>query len=317
MKKLGFLLKVVVLFSVLSATVLVAQAQATRSWVASHASGGDDVNPCSRTAPCKTFAGAISKTAEGGEIDAVDPDGYGVVTITKAITIDGGTGSGWASILTPSGNGVTVNISTSGVNHPDNAVVILRNLTITGIKQANNGGDMGINILRAFQVHVENANIQHFINPGINVDATDSVSLFVNNVTLTRNTTAIKMTTTSGLVVAQINHINVQGTSNGVNAVANSRATIRDSYFGGLSSATIGAVHVATGCVVNVENSMFSNDELAVNVDTGGTVRISDNCFYNNSTALAGTGTIATATNTNKFAGNGTDGTTNDVIVLK
>ena len=62
----------------------VAQAQATRTWVSGV---GDDANPCSRTAPCKTFPGAISKTAAGGEINCLDPGGFGAVTITKAITI--------------------------------------------------------------------------------------------------------------------------------------------------------------------------------------------------------------------------------------
>src|SRR6201987_4342234 len=61
-----------------------AQAQATRTWVSGV---GDDVNPCSRTAPCKTFAGAISKTAPGGEINVLDPGGFGAVTITKSISI--------------------------------------------------------------------------------------------------------------------------------------------------------------------------------------------------------------------------------------
>src|SRR4051794_26872782 len=63
-----------------------ASAQATRTWVSGV---GDDVNPCSRTAPCKTWAGAISKTAVGGVINALDDGGFGAVTITKAITIDG------------------------------------------------------------------------------------------------------------------------------------------------------------------------------------------------------------------------------------
>src|SRR6266540_4644088 len=63
-----------------------AHAQASRTWVSGL---GDDVNPCSRTAPCKTFAGAISKTFIGGEIDALDDAGFGAVTITKSITIDG------------------------------------------------------------------------------------------------------------------------------------------------------------------------------------------------------------------------------------
>src|SRR6202048_4203206 len=76
-----------------------AHAQATRTWVSGL---GDDANPCSRTAPCKTFAGAISKTAPSGEIDALDPGGYGSVTITKAITIDGGGGQ-VASVLAGTG----------------------------------------------------------------------------------------------------------------------------------------------------------------------------------------------------------------------
>src|SRR5205085_2322693 len=81
-----------------------AHAQATRTWVSGV---GDDANPCSRTAPCKTFAGAISKTAAGGEIDCLDPGGFGAVTITKAITIDCGTFPG--GILNSTFNGVIVN----------------------------------------------------------------------------------------------------------------------------------------------------------------------------------------------------------------
>src|ERR671939_1663914 len=87
----------------------IAQAQATRTWVSGV---GDDANPCSRTAPCKTFAGAISKTADGGEIDCIDPGGFGAVTITKSVTIDGG--GTFASILAAGTNGVNVNDSNSG-----------------------------------------------------------------------------------------------------------------------------------------------------------------------------------------------------------
>lgn len=81
-----FLLKTVIFISILVISKTAAS-QATRTWVSGV---GDDVNPASRTAPCKTFAGAISKTATGGEINAIDPGGYGAVTITKSITIDGG-----------------------------------------------------------------------------------------------------------------------------------------------------------------------------------------------------------------------------------
>src|SRR5215470_7113923 len=79
--------------------------QATRTWVSGV---GDDGNPCSRFAPCKTFAGALIKTAAGGEIDALDPGGFGAVVITKAITIDGGGGQ-VASVLVAGTNGIIIN----------------------------------------------------------------------------------------------------------------------------------------------------------------------------------------------------------------
>src|SRR5512146_1982251 len=98
-----------------------ASAQATRTWVSGV---GDDANPCSRTAPCKTFAGAISKTAANGEINAIDSGGFGGVTITKPITIDGG--GVLAGILNAGSTGVVVN--TTGAND----TVILRNLDFNG-----------------------------------------------------------------------------------------------------------------------------------------------------------------------------------------
>src|SRR6187402_3139871 len=97
-----------------------ASAQATRTWVSGI---GDDANPCSRTAPCKTFAGAISKTDARGEIDVLDPGGFGAITITKSITIDGTAGSGFGSILAAGTTGVIVN---AGVGD----IVTLRNLSI-------------------------------------------------------------------------------------------------------------------------------------------------------------------------------------------
>lgn len=108
-----------------------ASAQATRTWVSGV---GDDVNPCSRTAPCKTFAGAISKTAEGGEISVLDPGGFGTVTITKSITISG-VGVN-ASILGTGSYGITVNAG------PED-VVTLKNLQING----SGSGLIGVRML--------------------------------------------------------------------------------------------------------------------------------------------------------------------------
>ena len=122
-----------------------AAAQATRTWVSGV---GDDANPCSRTAPCKTFAGAISKTATGGEINVLDPGGFGAVTITKSISIDcGGT---FGSILAAGGNGINVNGA--------NIVVAIRNLSINGALT----GLVGINFTNGISLHVENVNILGF-----------------------------------------------------------------------------------------------------------------------------------------------------------
>src|SRR5262245_57139376 len=124
-------------------SVAVAGAQASRTWVSG---GGDDANPCSRTAACKTFAGAISKTSAGGEINAIDPGGYGAVTITKSITIDGG--GTFASILAAATTGIIVNAAASDV-------VTIRNVSING----NNTGLNGIRFIAGGALHVERCEI--------------------------------------------------------------------------------------------------------------------------------------------------------------
>jgi hypothetical protein len=131
-------------------------AQASRTWVSGV---GDDANPGSRTAPCKTFAGAISKTAASGEIDCIDSGGFGAVTITKSITIDGA--GVMAGVLASGSNGVTIN---AGVND----VVTLRNLSINGFGTGLNG----IRILSAAEVNIENCVIFEFTQRGIDIAPT-------------------------------------------------------------------------------------------------------------------------------------------------
>jgi hypothetical protein len=144
------------MFTVLGAGMM--YGQASRTWVSGV---GDDANPCSRTAPCKTFAGAISKTAAGGEIDALDPAGYGAVTITKAITIDGGGGQ-VASVLVAGTNGIVVQAGPSDV-------VILRNLRINGIVGSGNGGINGIRFLSGKDLNVENCVVFGFTTNGLDI----------------------------------------------------------------------------------------------------------------------------------------------------
>src|SRR5436305_6552396 len=151
MKTVRFTINLLTLFVFTIALTMVAHAQATRTWVSGV---GDDVNPCSRTAPCKTFAGAISKTADRGEIDCIDPGGFGTVTITKSITIDGG--GTFASILAAGTNGVNANDSASGA--PMTKVVRLRNLSIQGAGT----GLIGINYTSEKAGFVDNCSIFGF-----------------------------------------------------------------------------------------------------------------------------------------------------------
>lgn len=147
-------------------------AQATRTWVSGV---GDDANPCSRTAPCKTFAGAISKTATDGEIDTLDPGGFGGVTITKSITIDGGPTAG--GVLVAGTNGIVINSAT--------AKVVLRNLSILGVS----GAIDGIKIVNAASVLIENVRISGFTGRAIHVvPSTAQSAVSIINTTITHNT---------------------------------------------------------------------------------------------------------------------------------
>ena len=147
-------------------------AQATRTWVSGV---GDDANPCSRTAPCKTFAGAISKTAVGGEISVLDPGGYGAVTITKPITISG-VGE-QSSILASGTNGVNVNITVAPVAPHNPPVVTLRNIQINGA--GTTLGLTGVNVIStiATQVILDNVNIFGFSSNGVLVNGSNKVAV--------------------------------------------------------------------------------------------------------------------------------------------
>ena len=157
---------------VISAFASLAQAQATRTWVSGV---GDDINPCSRTAPCKTFAGAISKTATGGEINTLDSGGYGAVTIKKSITIDG-TGS-MSSILAAGTTGIIIDLT-----DPKDAAktVRIRGLSINGAGT----GVQGINVIAANRVSIEDSVIDGFNTNGLNVVAGQ---VFVRNATIRNN----------------------------------------------------------------------------------------------------------------------------------
>src|SRR6201995_2426672 len=169
-----------------------AHAQASRTWVSGV---GDDANPCSRTAPCKTFAGAISKTAAGGEINCLDPGGFGAVTITKSITID--CHEIFGSVLVSGTNGI--NIAANGGN------VVLRNLNLNGLV-AN--GLKGISITTAANVWIEDCAIFGFAQQAIADTRSTAGTLNVTN-TVARNNggTGMGVATTGGTLKVLIDNL--------------------------------------------------------------------------------------------------------------
>lgn len=261
-----------------------ANAQASRTWVSGV---GDDANPCSRTAPCKTWAGAISKTAAGGEIDVLDPGGFGALTITKSITIDGG--GTIASVAAAGTNGF--NISTAPTD-----VVVVRNVQFQGI----NAGLTAINFTSGGSLVIDHCAIYGFRTAGINVSPSSTAKLIISNTTITNTAIGINLTPT-GSLTGQIERTSVQDMSTaGVNATGPVNITVSNSSI----SNTATAFKVGSSGVLGVDFSHVNNNNVGFST-TGGFMRVSRNIIYNNNInfTIAG-GTIASAGN-NMVAVNG------------
>jgi hypothetical protein len=258
-----------------------ANAQATRTWVSGV---GDDLNPCSRTAPCKTFAGAISKTFINGEIDCLDPGGYGAVTITKSITIDC-TGT-FGSILASATTGVVINIPV-GVNDPFRTVR-LRGLSINGSGASGTIGTRtgvrGVRILDALVVEIEDTVITDFVTAGI-ADARTSTGgkLMIRN-------SVIRDVTGSAISAAGANPNNVSienvhaiNSGFGVAAATGNTVSIARSVFSGNTTA---GVEGDVGSQIGLENSLVSGN--ATGLVSNGTMSLSNSSIFFNSTGITG-----------------------------
>ncbi len=300
MNKLKINISIGIVTVCMLALSLAGQAQATRTWVSGV---GDDVNPCSRTAPCKTFAGAISKTAAGGEIDVLDPGGFGAVTITKSITIDGTYAAGFGSILASGTNGITVNAATTDV-------VILRNLSING---AGTGLD-GIRYLAARQLKVENCTIFGFTQQGIDVSLTNSGILSVFNSTIENVADGINMTNSAGAMSASLDNVRIRNVTNAGLNLLSGIATISRST---ISHNTNFGIIAQGGSTINVESCLITNNGTGLSTNNvSATLRLSNNSIFNNTTGISAGGTVASAGN-NKNAGNGIAGAPNSAITVQ
>jgi hypothetical protein len=170
MKSFGLLLAMIPAMIMATLFSVPANAQATRTWVSGV---GDDANPCSRTAPCKTFAGAISKTAAGGEINVLDPGGFGAVTITKSIQI---LSQFEAGVLVSGTNGIIVNVGATDK-------VLLDGLDIEGL---GTGLD-GVKMIGTGKLFIHKCSIRNFTGNGVNVVGTANARAFVEDSLITGN----------------------------------------------------------------------------------------------------------------------------------
>ncbi len=301
-------LLVLVCFTLLASVAV--QAQATRTWVSGV---GDDVNPCSRTAPCKTYAGAISKTAKDGEISTLDPGGFGTVTITKSITINGGGGgAGYGSILSAlAPQGVLINIT--DVNDIRKSVK-LDGLNING---ASTGTD-GIRMIAGLSLVIENSVIDGMVGDGVdvNIAGANVAELYMRNVSIRNivgNGIITQATNASGLVAASIEDVSIYNAGDGFEANVRTVASLNDCTISTSNSAGAAGIRVAGATSeVNISGSSITYNTSGIRVDLG-TARVAKTLFAGNSTTLHNVGGTLKSYNSNMRDGTTDSGVINNI----
>jgi len=302
MKTISFTLRALGFLAFTLAFASATQAQATRTWVSGV---GDDANPCSRTAPCKTYAGAISKTAAAGEISTLDPGGFGAVVITKSLTIDGTQGQGYGSILASLTNGVVVN--DSGTATPNTILVTLRNLSING---AGNGTN-GIRYVSGKSLHVENCVIANFrggTGRGIDVALTVAAGqlLTVKDTIIHDNSgEGIRLANTAagGAINMYMDNTRIDRCNIGLVVAAVSVANVRNSVFGFNTAANVRVENA--GSNATIENSYLVGSPGSGIITTAGNVRLRGSHVTNNATGLNCSGGTVSSYGDNALEGNG------------
>lgn len=240
-----------------------AHAQATRTWVSSN---GSDSNPCTRTAPCQTFTGALAKTLASGEISVVDASDYGPVTITKSITINGD--GALAGILAPGTDAVIVN---AGVNDR----VILRNISINGAGTGLNG----VRFIAGKELTVEQVSISGFTGRGIDMSqANGSSQLFVKDTQITNAATGIFATSTAGQARASLDNVHLTGNVAGLDVNTGGYVMISDSV---ISGNTFG-IYASSFGFISVENCKIAFNGNGVSALSSASIGLSNSQVYNN-----------------------------------
>lgn len=291
MKKLRFTLTALAVMTFSLMVFSAAQAQ-VRTWVSGV---GDDMNPCSRTAPCKTFAGAISKTGVHGEINCLDPGAYGAVSITKSIQID--CHEVFAGTTHPSGNGISIAFD-SFAGTDTRKSVRLRNLNLSGVDTGLRGITItGGAAVTGTEVFIEDCRIDgSFGNPGNGIrDARSGGGLLSISNTTVRNMFG------SGIAVAPaagtanlrvvISKVQVLNCINGIVISSNVKATVYDSVASGNTSAGIYAEDLDGGgqAELAVDHCVVSDNGTGFQAVSNSTIRVSNTTAMYNTALFSGT----------------------------
>jgi len=281
-----------------------AYAQAPRTWVSGV---GSDVNPCSRTAPCKTFAGAISKTAIGGEINCLDPGGFGALTITKSIIISCETGT--AGVLVSGTNGISVQIATTDS-------VYLRGLDFEGLGT----GLKGISFATGGTLHVEKCLIRGFTTGAIFFNPNAGGTLDVKDTVISDNSGGgiVVQPQAGGNAGVDLSNVHLASNGNGSGVLANvSTGVVNVSIVnsvatghGGEGFALVTSGGGAGKMTIN-RSLASSNGARGVRADGGGaTVLIGESVVTANATGVAAlNGATLQSYKNNQIDGNGSNGT--------
>ena len=297
MNKSRFTLHILAVAVIMLVAATATQAQATRTWVSGV---GDDVNPCSRTAPCKTYAGAISKTAKDGEISTLDPGGFGTITITKSITINGGgAGQGYGSILSAlAPQGVLVNIT--DVNDIRKSV----KLNWLDINGASSGTD-GIRWIAGNALHVENTFIDGMAGDGIEVNLSGATvgDFVVRNVSIRNCVGAgVKMNAGTGATAFSLNNVQISRCATGIDALNGSRGTVTGSTLA-RNTTGVSLSEVGSDTEVNMVDTTISGNITGINVGANARARIARCLITQNVTSLTPAAQVDTGNN-NTIMGN-------------
>jgi hypothetical protein len=295
-----------------------ANAQATRTWVSGL---GDDANPCSRTAPCKTFAGAISKTAPAGEINCIDPGGFGALTITKSIAIKCDYVAE-AGVLVSGTNGFVIQAASTDI-------VWISGLDFEGLGAASQNTSLnGIKIISAGTVSVSDCWIRGFTNSngtdgnGIFANTSTNLKLFVDNTLIDSNSNiGVEVAPTSGATVnAEIKYTRANANAIGFRLNGNlgggaMNMDVTDSVAtNGFSGVTAMTTSPPAQIMVN-RSTLSYNGNFGAKADGGNaTVRVGSSTITGNGNSAGGVnGGMVLSYGNNQINGNAIDTVPNPV----